>query len=73
MLKESRTNVGTSSEPEHIVIANQFANEMICRFNPLELNEICQQIRKIFIENREMEIESTKNKLSYLEQSLEEI
>ena len=69
---DKNTN-GPTVQPEHIAIANQFAQEMITRFQPLELNEICEQIRERFVENRKMDIEATQKRLMYLQETLDRL
>ena len=57
-------------QPEHIAITEQFANEMMERFNPERLNEILHHLRQLFISRRESEIEETQLKLNRLQESL---
>lgn len=58
---------------EHINLANQFAQEVISRFNPVEANEIIEQVMLLIIEDRKQEIAKTSEKLEFLRKSLEEI
>jgi len=59
-----------SSQPEHKVIAMDFANAMLERFNPNECNEILLLIRQRWSEHRSMEIEKAEKQISYLKESL---
>lgn len=63
----------TMTQPEYLSIADQFSEEMINRFNAIELNNLLNRIRLIFKERRETEIQDTKNRLEYLEESLKDL
>ena len=55
----------------HIQVAIDFANDMMNRFEPDELNEITHQVKDIFLQRRESELETLRQRVSYLEKSLE--
>lgn len=61
---------GTSPIKEHIMIANQFTDEMISRFDPIELNEIVSKIRERLISVRKAEIKQKQDSIQYLEDTL---
>ena len=60
----------SSSQPEHIATAMDFANAMLERFNPTECNEILILIRQRWSEQRLLEIEKAEKQISYLKESL---
>jgi hypothetical protein len=60
-----------TKQPEHLSIAQEFANQMIDSFNPEQVNEIMHHIRQMFIDHREMEIAETQKKLAYLKNTIE--
>ena len=62
-----------SSQPEHKVIAMDFANTMLEKFNPKECNEILLLIRQRWSEHRLMEIEKAEKQIAYIKESLSEI
>ena len=63
----------TNTQPEHLEIAQRFANEIMDRFNPEEVNEILHHIREMFKERREMDIAEAQKKLAYLQKTIEDL
>jgi len=60
-----------AKHPEHLSIASQFANEIMDRFNPSEVNEVLHHIKIAFKERRGCEIADLEKKLAYLKDSAE--
>ena len=65
----------TAKKPqeEHIDIAQRFAEEMFDRFNPIEQNQILNSIKHYFIERRQTELKGLQERMSYIENSLNEL
>ncbi|TXH49393.1 MAG: hypothetical protein E6Q97_22820 [Desulfurellales bacterium] len=57
-------------QPEHKIIAIEFANSMIERFSPFECNEILSLIHQRWSEHRQLEIENAEKRISYLRETL---
>ena len=73
MYEEKMMAEQTNTQPEHLEIAQRFANEMMDRFNPEEVNEILHHIREIFKERREIDIAEAQKKLAYLQKTIEDL
>ena len=58
-------------EPEWMQMANEMANAIISRFDPSIQNETLNAIRVAIKANREMEINETEKKLSYLKDTIQ--
>ncbi len=56
-----------STQPEHLSIAIQFADEMTTRYNPEEQNELLIAIKNHFKERRELEIKELTERVKRLE------
>jgi thermostable 8-oxoguanine DNA glycosylase len=73
MYEENFMAKQSTTQAEHLSIAQQFSNEMIDRFNAEEVNEILHHIKQIFKDRREMEISEAQNKLAYLQNSIDQL
>lgn len=62
-----------TTQPEHLSIAVQFANEMIARFSADEQNEVIRQIKNQFTESRTQTIMEAEKHIAYLRSSLEKL
>lgn len=62
-----------AKQPEHLSIAQQFANEMMDTFSSEQVNEILHHIRQMFKERREMDIAAAQQKLAYLQKTMESL
>lgn len=66
MNKFSEPSPMPSMEPEHRVIATDFANAMLERFEPAECNEMLAIIRQRWLERRQFEIENLDEQIKML-------
>lgn len=64
---------GPKTQAEHLLIAEQFSNEMMDRFNPEQVNEVFHHMRQVFIERREMEISEAQKRLAYLQINMQDL
>lgn len=58
------------AQADHIVISNQFANEIMDRFNPTQVNEMLKNLRGIIANKRQEEIGIAEKQIAYLNESL---
>lgn len=70
MYDELKGSPSTSEPPEHKLIAIQFADDMLKRFEPIQCNEILLLIRQKWSEHRLLEIEKAEKAIAYLKESL---
>jgi len=58
-------------QPEWILMAEEVANAIISKYEPAIQNETLSHIRVLVRSKREMEIEETEKKLSYLKETIQ--
>ncbi len=73
MHEEKMMATQSGTQPQHLSIAQQFANEMMDNFSPEQVNEILHHIKQMFKERREMDIAEAQQKLAYLQKTMESL
>lgn len=70
MYDPAKSSNSPMSQPEHLSIAMQFANEMLDRYDAYQGNEMLELIKRRWSEHRLMEIEKAEKHVAYLKDSL---